>query len=243
MTFKLGKLAPKFPEGLRNFADYATAPLPAPPSWVNWERYNPLSPNKWPMDGNDHYGDCVTAAAAHQIQSWNFQTKINDPVPTEQAVVNEYFALTGGKDSGLVISNTLRTWQNTGLWGNKLVGFAPVPRKNKVQLQQAIAFYGGVTLGFNVPANAFTQFDNGQPWSLQPGWQNQRIEGGHCVPVLAYNAARMYCVTWGQIQAITWDWFFAYGDEAWVLLSEEFSQAGRVNNLNIDQLRADLSTL
>jgi hypothetical protein len=27
------------------------------------------------MDGNDTYGDCTMAAAAHMIQSWNAQTE------------------------------------------------------------------------------------------------------------------------------------------------------------------------
>lgn len=240
---KLGKLAPHFPAGLKNFTDYTTAPLPAPPSWVNWEWKMPESPNSWPLNGNDRYGDCVVAAAGHQIQSWNFETKINDPVPTQIEVVNEYFSLTGGPDAGLVIGNTLRTWQTTGLWGTKIVGYAPVNFRNKTELEQAIAFYGGVFTGFQVPQNAFTQFDNGQPWALTPGWQQQKIVGGHCVPMLAYNSGRMYGVTWGRVQAVNWDWFFAYADEAWVLLSEEFMQAGKANGLNVTQLQADLSSI
>jgi hypothetical protein len=88
------------------------------------------------------------------------------------------------------------------------------------------------------------QFQAGQPWSLVTDWQNQGIEGGHAIPVLGYDDQWMYCVTWGAVQKMAWDWWSAYGDEAWVVLSEEYEQAGHpVNGIDVAALKADLATI
>src|SRR5258708_3311383 len=122
----MGKLAPQFPTALKEMAAYAPTPLPQPPASVDWA----AKVAAWPMDGNDVYGDCTMAAAAHLIQSWNAQTGQAMPVPRDQDVIAAYMKLTGGKDSGLVESQVLKRWLGSGLWGNKIVGYAPVNVQN-----------------------------------------------------------------------------------------------------------------
>jgi hypothetical protein len=88
------------------------------------------------------------------------------------------------------------------------------------------------------------QFQAGQPWTLVPDWQNQSIEGGHAIPILGYDEQWMYCVTWGAVQEMAWDWWSAYGDEAWVVLSEEYEKAGHpIEGIDVATLQADLAHL
>ncbi|TQF06998.1 hypothetical protein E6W39_38455 [Kitasatospora acidiphila] len=233
---KFGKLAPQFPTALRDFAAYAKTPLPAPPAAVDWANNVP----EWPMDGNDQYGDCTMAAAAHMIQSWNAETKESDAVPTPKDVVAEYLQLTGGQDTGLVEADVLKNWQRSGLWGNTALGYAPVNVHDLTALQQTMWLFGAVYAGIQVPANAQTQFQQGQPWSLVPDWQQQPIEGGHAIPLLGYDADYIYAITWGGVQRIAWNWWSTYSDEAWAVLAQEYKEAGTVNGIDMAALTADL---
>jgi hypothetical protein len=234
---KMGKLAPQFPVGLKEMPAYAADPLPQAPPTVDWSK----NVSTWPMDGNDKYGDCTMAAAAHLIQSWNAETGEPLPVPSEDQVVAQYLKLSGGQDSGLVESQVLKHWMAAGLWRHRIVGYAPVNVHSLDLLKQAIAFFGGVYVGIQVPANAQDQFRAGHPWTLDPGWQQQPIEGGHAVPLLGYDDQYLYAITWGAVQPMAWDWWSTYGDEAWAILSAEFSRAGRVNGIDVATLQADLN--
>ena len=231
---KLGKLSPQFPVALKDLDAYTSTPLPQPPATVDWA----TKVATWPMDGNDQYGDCTMAAAAHMIQSWDAQTSEADPVPSEQQVVNEYFQLSGGQDTGLVESDVLKTWQHTGLWGNTAVAYAPVNVHSLTALQQTIALFGGVYAGIQVPANAETQFQAGNPWTLDPGWQQQQIVGGHAIPLLGYDADWIYAITWGTVQKVAWDWWSTYADEAWAVLPHQYQEAGTVNGISLSALNS-----
>jgi hypothetical protein len=237
-----GKADPQIPVGLKRFDAYLkpkTGVLPTPPQTVT--DYKEVV--SWPMFGNNKYGDCTMAAAAHAIQLWNAATKQSDPVPSQLAVVSEYFKLTGGADSGLVEANVLKTWRTSGLWGNQIVGYAPVNVHDQNLLQLAVYLYGLAYIGIQVPANAETQFKESEPWTLVPGWQSQKIMGGHAVPIVGYDQQYLYVVTWGEIQPMAYDWWRVYGDEAWAVLPQEIKQAAGFDNLSFDQLLADLKNV
>lgn len=233
---KFGKRLPQFPEALKELHGYASVPLPDPPSSVDWQ----AKVDSWPMDGNNEYGDCTMAAAAHMIQSWDAQTGRNDSVPTDQQVVQEYLTLTKGQDTGLVESHVLRTWQRAGLWDNRVLAYAPVNVHALTTLKQAIALFGGVYAGIQVPANAQQQFADAKPWTLEPGWQGQRIVGGHAIPLLGYDADWLYAITWGAVQPVAWDWWSTYADEAWAIIAQQYKEAGEVNGLDLTALEKDL---
>ncbi|GAA2023711.1 hypothetical protein GCM10009839_21730 [Catenulispora yoronensis] len=236
----MGKLKPQFPVALKDMHCYATAPLPKAPDKV--DHAGPVTEG-FPMDGNDQYGDCTMAAAAHMIQAWNAQTGIDLPVPADADVIAQYLKLSRGKDSGLVESRVLQDWMRDGLWETRIVGYAPVNVHSLEGLKQAIAYFGGVYVGIQVPGNAESQFADEQPWALVPDWQSQPIKGGHAVPLLGYDEQFMYCVTWGAVQKMTWDWWSVYGDEAWVILSEEYQKAGKIGGIDVAMLKADLGNL
>jgi len=233
--YKLGKLAATKPFGLKDLAIYANGKLPAPPATVNY--YKGLS---LPIDGNDQYGDCVMAATAHLIAAWDAEVKEKDTVPTGDQVVAEYFKLTGGEDSGLNESSVLQTWQQEGLFGQKIAAYATVDIKDIIAVHQAIAFYGGALFGIQVPESAQEQFQAGEPWTYEPDAQ---IEGGHAIAPLGYDHNYVYCATWGGIAPVTYPFLSAYLDEAYAVISHQYVEAGKGPLLNLAALQADLSKL
>ena len=112
-------------------------------------------------------------------------------------------ALRNGFRTGLVESLVLKKWMSSGLWGNKIAGYAPVNVYSLDSLRQAIAYFGGVYVGIQVPTNAMEQFQAGQGWTLVSDWPNQSIEGGHAIPILDYDDQWMYCVR-GAVQQMAY---------------------------------------
>ena len=97
-------------------------------------------------------------------------------------------------------------------------------------------------MGIQVPASAMQQFEEGQPWT---NIGDKNIEGGHYVSAVAYDGDFFYVVTWGKIQKMSMDFWRAYGDEAWVSLSEEeLTKAGKtLEGFDLAQLKADLKAI
>lgn len=235
MTYKLGKLAATRPYGIHELAVYCHGPLPAPPTEVSY--YAGLS---LPIDGNDQYGDCVMAATAHLIEAWDVETKETDTVPAADAVVAEYFKLTGGADAGLNEASVLQTWHQDGLFGQRIAGYAPVDTRDTIGIHQAIAFYGGALFGIQVPASAQQQFASGQPWTYDP---SSPIEGGHAIAPLGYDAHFVYCATWGGVAPVTYPFLSAYLDECWAIIPHQFIEAGKGPTVDLATLQRDLSRL
>src|ERR1039457_1882225 len=157
-ALKLGRLPATRPAALSDLQTYAVGKLPTPPRTVE------VPKTVYPIDGNDQYGDCTIAGVAHLLGAWNAETHENDPVPSEKAIVAEYFKLTGGEDSGLNEADVLKTWHAEGLFGEPIAGYAPVNPQNLLDLHQAVAFYGGCYLGIEAPASCQEQFGADEPW-------------------------------------------------------------------------------
>ncbi len=147
--FKLGKLDAVRPHGLSELAVYARGKLPEPPPGVP-----PMGAGvaDWGVLGNDTYGDCTMAGAAHMVMAFNAEVSESDPMPDSAQVVEQYLALSGGQDSGLAEADVLRTWATTGLFGDApIAGYAPVAVGDLTAIHQAIAFYGGGYQGVALP--------------------------------------------------------------------------------------------
>lgn len=246
MNHRLGLLPPVRPHGLDELKIYAKGKLPTPPARV------PVpAVADWGMDGNDQYGCCAIAGAAHDVAAWDAVLSalkvLNvtlDHVPTSDEVVAQYKALTGCQapgdvhDTGLVLANVLQAWKTVGLFGGiKIQAYAPVDHKNILDIHTAIASYGVAYVGVALPESAEVQAEQGQPWTLV----GDAPVGGHCIVLVGYDESWLYAVTWGKIVKISWAWWAYYATEAWAIIPAEYLNAGP--SIDVEQLEADIDSL
>ncbi|MGH9121408.1 MAG: hypothetical protein ACRDYC_05610 [Acidimicrobiales bacterium] len=233
---KLGAKAPRVLYGLRTLDAYCVGPLPAPRAMV------PVpAETDWGMFGNNTVGDCVIAGCAHALIAWDTESAESDPIPTDAAALAQYYALTGGPDTGLVISEVLQTWQTSGLFGGKpIAAFCPINFANVLDLHCAVDFYGDCKLGVALPQSAMDQTAANQPWTVVPG---SPIIGGHDVEIVGYDPAYVQIVTWGEIVDVSYPWLAQYVTEAYAIIPNEFIEAGKGPDLDLKTLQADLASL
>ena len=94
-------------------------------------------------------------------------------------------------------------------------------------------------LGLNLPKSAEQQTAAGAVWSVP--WFSP-IAGGHEVPILAYTPDLLLCVTWGQLQAMTWEFVAKYAEELDVVVDPSWIAANGQSptGLDLGALIADL---
>jgi hypothetical protein len=189
------------------------------------------------MLGNDQYGDCTIAGAAHLRMANAVELSEELPAISDALAVNTYFDLSDGQDSGLVEADVLQTWKVRGLFFSQAAGYAPVDHRNFDELRSVVSAFGGAYLGIAVPAPAQQQFAAGEPWDLTGTPADRQIEGGHCVPAVGYDDEYLYVVTWAKLQKVTWAWLSAYLEEAWAVVTPEDARVDR------EALAADLARL
>ncbi len=251
MTYKLGaKPSPADARDLK-FAAYKTTALPVPPA--SWGYDNVVPRGGWGLLGNDRYGDCVWAGAAHEHILEN--TVAGHPATfTTDGVLSDYSAATGfnpsdpSTDNGTVIRDALKYRQKTGIIDatgkrHKIGAYLQldttrVQNGDFSELAEAAFLFGAVALGIDVPESAMQQFNDDQMWSYEPG---SPIEGGHYVPLVAHRK-HLEVVTWARVQPVGVRFLEHYLTEAWALVSPDFltSQGETVAGFDLAQLNADL---
>jgi hypothetical protein len=194
-----------------------------PPASADWTTGVPAS--ALGMLGNDAVGDCVAAGAFHSQQIWEGDAQGVATSFSTQDALAMYSSISGytpnnpNSDVGATLISGLQYWSKTGLDGYKLAAYAQIDSSNVALVQACIALFGVVYTGLNVPSSAMTQFDQGQPWAVVA---RSRIEGGHCVPLVGYDASGFTCVTWSAYQKLTTGFYQRYFDEAWVPVDEDW---------------------
>jgi hypothetical protein len=259
-----GKL-PAVPSGLPDLKTYLTAAPPEPPPEAP---YGGRVTVPWGMDGNgpdpsvtilgrnfQGVGDCVPTCFAHLQLMSNYDEAATEPVEYGNDVVEAYCTLLGitpaqleanaALDTGCNIATALQYWQTTGLYGTKIAAYAPVSITSLTDLQQGLAYAGGLVVGFNLPESAETQFPG--EWTYVPGSQ---IIGGHCVMLSGYDGENFSGCTWGQLIEIQWEFLANYLDEAYAVITPQAASTGQgpnpyygAANLNLAQLQADIGNL
>jgi hypothetical protein len=172
----------------------------------------------FPMDGNDRKGDCTVAGIAHAITV--FQA-ISNPggivIPTSKSVISLYNRLTCYRDRGYNELDLLTKWRKHKYLGEEIVVFGELDPKNHTHIMQAIQFYGGVYMGFQVQANAIDDFNNHHViWT--PG---KLLDEGHAMFTTGYDQANVNNITWAAEQKGTWDWVDQTWDEAYAIVPPE----------------------
>lgn len=242
-TFKTGRLKATRSVVFKDLDVYSTTPIPTPPRTFEVPGQEEIHKGVevYPIDGNATYGDCTIAGIDHLWRAQKILFNGKYTPPTELALTNEYFSLTGGQDTGLNEEFVLTTASKEGIFGITAEAFAPVSTTSLLQQHQAVAYYGGCYLGIACPQSAQVQFQNGEPWT----YEGEQTEDGHCVVALGYGPnGGLHCATWGGIAVLTPSFLAHYLDEAWVVLSKELVEAKKDSlGLNIAQLKEDIARI
>jgi YD repeat-containing protein len=239
--FKLGKLKAEFSDQDLMFRNLMRAV--AIPESYDWDVLN-ANVVPFPMFDNDRLGCCVMSGRAHQTLRFEYQEQRRLITITDSEVEKEYFKETGGYDSGLVVSQSLKKWRTTG-WtaaGNnyKIKAYSRLDLYNRSQIKAGMYSDLGVGIGFDVPQSAITQFNAGEPWTVVNN--DGGSVGGHYVYCVAYDSTGITCVTWGQRQFMSWEFWDKYTDEAWAIIDAKDTRHNH-GIINFDVIDEFLSKL
>jgi hypothetical protein len=238
MKRMLGKLPPKTDARTLAFEEYVKPRLGAPPAHVDRES----RVRRWPMYGNDRLRDCTCAAAAHMVQSWTAYAQRRELVLPWRAVVDSYYAISGGSDAGAYCLSVLKHWRTAGIGGDRIVAFARLRDGDITQAKLAMSLFGSCYLGLALPNFAV---ETRKRWDVQPGGARPNERNGHCVPAVGYDAEYLYVVTWGRLKAVSWRFYCAYMDEAYAVLSRDWLKSNRTapSGFDLAALKRDLARL
>lgn len=195
----------------------------------------------WNMALNDQIGDCTCAGLDHIITQVEKYGQAKDVIVPDATTLAMYKAISGyngtpATDVGATLQDALNYARKTGILGYKPVAFAQIDATDVQLIQNCIASFGAVYTGFNFPGSAMDQFNAGKPWSYVP---RSRIEGGHCVPLMAFDPTYVTVVTWGETQKMTYDFMARYFDEMWVAIYPDLMQATGTLPSGLDAADAD----
>lgn len=205
----------------------------------------------WPMYANDRIRDCVAAAAGHAEESWSRYGAGKTLMVTDDDVIRFYEQISGynptdpSTDKGANMQDGLDVWRKVGVAGHRIVGFAQLDHTNQPECKAALAWFGVLYVGVNLPASAVAQTRARVAWSCDPSLDN-RIAGRHAVHIGACDASGLWKgSTWGRSQEITSSWLSNYAEEAWVPLSREWIKQDGVSasNLKAQELNARFTEL
>jgi hypothetical protein len=248
-TLQLGKQPAKIDKRTLKLANYA--PLPLPPIACDFTKgvteFGMMlnGPNSYggkvPADG---LGDCTCAMMGHGSQIARLNSPTGLITPPDLFILGLYIASCGyipgdaNTDQGGVIVDVLNWARKNSPWMKKhrpsgsghkhpfqLLAYADPDPSNLVHVQQAIATFGTVGMGVQLPITAQAQVGtlwdvvgnpNSDPNSAPGSW------GGHAVIVCGYKYVNgvlwLLCITWGQLQWMTANFWLTYVDEAHALL-------------------------
>ena len=251
LPLKLGKTPARRGAVTFKLAAYLLKPkLPTPPKVFG---YQGLIGSQWGVLGNDKYGDCVWAGAAHETMLWN--KEVDKTVTFDNThVLRDYAAVTGftpddpSTDNGTDMQVAASYRRKTGVADAKgarhaVKAYLALKPGDADQLALAMFLFGAVGVGFKFPATAMDQFNAGKPWTVVSG---AKIDGGHYVPAVGRDArGNIVVVTWGKIQLMTPKFYKKYCDEVVGYVSQEaLDSAGRSREgFDLAQLEADLNAL
>ena len=247
-TFKLGKHQPTFDTRTLLFGKYLTSELPAPPATKDYSR----AVTTWPMMGNDAYGDCTCAAAGHMIEEWTANNGNQKVLPDAQILAAYKHFAGNNPDAGANMLDVLKYWRKHGIGGDKITAFVQLEPKNDIQAKDAINLFGNCYIGVALPDFAVAQGTDflKTPWVVPPkgpvGDAAPNPNNGHCIPAVGYDERNLYVVTWGARKTMSWQFYNAYADEVFAVLSNDWINAKlgvAPSGFNLAALNQDLAAI
>jgi hypothetical protein len=257
-SVKLGKKPPKLDARTLKLGKYVDA-LPSPPPSCDWTK----GVTSFGMMDNDLLGDCVCAMCGHGVQIATLNSPDNEVTPPDSTILSLYENACGyvpgnaSTDQGCVIIDTLNWVRQNIPWTHKdhpihhhpyeLIAYADPDLSDVVQIKQAIATFGTLGVGLQLPLSA--QIQTGSVWDVvgNPNSDPNSAPGswgGHAVIVCGYTPTTLTCITWGALQLMSWEFFSTYVDEAHMLLFRAWlGQFGAQQSEMLAQLEADLKLI
>ena len=195
-----------------------------------------VAPKNLNMEGNDQYGDCVSAEEAFAKAVWSLICGLAELMPTAAECIA--FARQYGYLNGANLTDVMDTMKSRGMSiGGKLYydgNYAGVDYSNETTLQSAITV-GPVKVA--IDANALPSgAGNRQGWVAVGGSPNQFPNTDHCICYFGYgpatflfgllglsvpsglSATKTYYLayTWATIGVVDHDWIMSTTTEGWV---------------------------
>jgi hypothetical protein len=201
--------------------------LPVPPPAFGHAN---LVHGRWSVLGNDAYGDCVWAGAAHEQMLFSLAGKHGAVKFDDKSVLSDYAAVTGfdasnpATDQGTDMQEAASYRRKTGVIDyhgirHKIDAYAEITRGDLSQVALATWLFGACGIGVEFPNSAMDQFDAGKAFSVVPG---AKIEGGHYMPCIGRHKDGNYVlVTWGKTVLATPEWMRKYMDESIAYISRD----------------------
>jgi len=248
MSLKLGKKPARLGAVKFKLSSYVDlSKLPTPPA--EFGHANSIS--DYGMLGNDNYGDCVFAGAAHETMLWRKEAKLYYHFD-QRSVLSDYSALTGfdpndpNTDQGTDMQQAAEYRRTVGIvdslgWRHHVIAYMALDSSNVQEIYTAMYLFDAVGIGITFPASAMDQFNSGQPWTVVQG---SPIEGGHYIPGLGRQSGMIQVATWGKIQLMDEAFLVANCDEAIVYLTVENLMAGKTpEGFALQDLLSDIGKL
>ncbi len=224
------------------FYDRSKATTP-PPASINRRAKAAASISR--MYLNDRLGDCVFAGKAHAYGVWSANDSDSGGIvlATDKEIQDQYFAYTGGQDSGANIEDVLNICKAKGfLMGGKrylIDGYVAVDWTKQLQVQVSLLILGASSIGIDLP----------EDWTRNAVWDvtTSRIVGGHDVTPIDYDDTGVYVASWGRIYRITWPAFTSrkWLSEMYVMLAPLWYGSDKMapSGFDVTKLRAALATI
>lgn len=246
-TFKLGKRAPVHDPRTLRFGSYLMKTIAPPPVAQDWG----VSIANWGMMGNDAYGDCTIAAAGHMIMDWTLMAERAMFTAPDADILKFYNHFAHGvADAGANMLDVLKYWRKHGLDTHKITAFMALQPQSHIEAMDAVNLLDGLYIGVALPDSAVPPGANwlAIPWQVPPGGPvgaaAPNPQNGHCIPAVGYDQHNLYVVTWGALKPMSWEFYDAYADEAYAVLSPDWVNTHPApNGFDLATLLADLKTL
>jgi hypothetical protein len=238
--YKTGKLPAQPMDTAIRFGDIFTN-LPVPPPVFGHEAL--MGDQPWNMLGNDEFGNCVWAAAAHDMYLWSLMGGRPRIHITTLDTLLDYGAVTGfqigdkSTDKGTEMSAAVEYYRTVGIRDSSgerhpISSYVALNPGDTDQLATAVYLFGAIDIGISISSAQSQQFEQGVPWhsTMNP------FTGGHCVPIVGRNSeGNFLCVTWGRLQAITPEFIQKNMDEGYAYLSENIIGLSGLSPENFNQ--------
>ena len=241
---KLGKLPARHDPRTLRLKHYSSSEIPPPPAF-----WRGAAVVEWPMYANDQYQCCTCAAAAHMVHDWT-AIRSTAQLLSDAEVLGSYLLLTGGDvDRGVAMLDALRHWRSHGIGAHQIHSYVALDAHSAEDLRIAISLFGSAYIGLELPNFAMAEGDRRKiPWVVPPGGTTgdaaPNADNGHCVAAIGYDEQNVYVVTWGALKTLSWEFFEAYNEEAYGVLSTDWvDETKEHERFNFKTLERDLALL